>query len=1317
MMNRLILFIFIACFQCLSVCGQSAFDFSKLSQHKVFVNKSLDIDHFDFFFQDSIGRIWGGSNGLMMFDGESFVKKTPSIGTYSVYCALSATKYLIGSRQGLYLFNLQTMELVPIEGFSKDEVTGLYRISSQEVLVFCINRIVRLDLNQMKSGTLYSWSGYRMIQHILLPDNTFILLTDTRGLFRFELSHAKREPILLDNLSVKDDMLLCMLYDSGTLWLGSDRGLLKCDLQTHRAIRIPELEGISVKVLMKEKSGSLWMGTNSGLYIFDNDTHEWSHYLHSTQSDGSLLNDCVWSLFEDAEGNKWLGVDGGISFIPREKCFFKIKWSDLINTTEGNWINRMLHDSRGNYWFGGTNGLGYYNGITGKSIFFKKQGEHRIPNNTVRTIYEDKSGTVWIGTDGGFAWFNEKEQRFIFCNVEDAESGKNAIWTYGISEDREGNIWLATCSGGLFCVKRESLLTGTNKFVPALCNYCSTNKTHKIEYDGCLGMFSDSDGNIWVNAERVLYKIDNRNNQLLNSPSRLTSVSSRGVIALFCDEDGEIWGARRNALFKVNPQDNRLEEIDMNSYVEEYGDINCMTSCGDYIWFLTSRSVGVIHKQTYMIEHIVDLAAAQYKSCYYDRRNHLIWLGGIDHCLVIHPNECLKNERDMNPSAIISEIYVNGVPVSPPRKLNGRCLLDEDVAYCKQLNLAPEENSVAFRFSTGKLLRENERQSGYFYRIKELDESWKALNSYHPLIEYSYLGYGTYHLEIGRQSQNHGIDTIRTLNIIVQAPWYYTVWFRLLVAGVVIALFFAGINYYRVKSKLHIAEMDKQKTLDLSQMKMEFLTNMSHELKTPLSLILGPINKLLSTTRNSQSKALLQMIQENTMKLNSMVVQIINYKEDSGSSSHSVMSRMEAVEFMQSITSTYQEACDAKGVSLEFQSCVSSVYIEADPLKLESIINNLLSNAYKFTESGGRISVMVESKEEDFQKTLLKLTVSDTGFGIPREDLPYIFDRFYQSGQNREVNQDGSGIGLSMVKNYVAQHGGEVQVESEVGKGTTFIIWLPAVQVEEPALLPSMSGSFEERGLRVLVVEDNMEIARFIADNLKGMQCTMVHNGKSGLETAIRLLPDIIVADIMMPVMDGVEMSRLLKRNLSTATIPIILLTAKDNKQTELEAYKLGVDAFLPKPFEIDHLIARINQIVANKELLVRKASLSRDEDVRQEEVTMKETPDEKFLAGITNLIEEHLEDSALNVQKLAELSGLNEKQVYRKLKLLTGNTAVDYIKSIRLKKAAMLLVQKKFTVNEVMYMVGFSSPSYFAKCFSDKYGKTPKAYMEEATR
>lgn len=286
---------------------------------------------------------------------------------------------------------------------------------------------------------------------------------------------------------------------------------------------------------------------------------------------------------------------------------------------------------------------------------------------------------------------------------------------------------------------------------------------------------------------------------------------------------------------------------------------------------------------------------------------------------------------------------------------------------------------------------------------------------------------------------------------------------------------------------------------------------------------------------------------------------------------------------------------------------------------MESVINNLLSNACKFTSSGGKITVGVrhlpsdallqgEILPETVDAGWLELKVEDTGLGIPPEDLPRIFDRFYQSPQNQAANLDGSGIGLAMVRKYVNQHQGEVSVSSEVGKGTTFTLLFPIVQSEENSV-PAFSNA-DSNNLRILIVEDNIEIARFIAENLPDMQCTIVHNGKAGVETALRLMPDLIVADIMMPIMDGLEMSRLLKRNLTTATIPVLLLTAKDNKQTELDAYKAGVDAFLSKPFEIEHLRIRIEQLLKSKSLLIRQSRKGQpSQQVQEEEAALRPLP------------------------------------------------------------------------------------------------------------
>lgn len=1242
-----------------------------------------------------------------MFDGVSFVKNQSPIGSCVCHLPIDDSMQLIGTRTGLYRFDLQTLEATSIPGITEPWVAGLHRLSDDEVLVFGGDRIQQLNLKSLAVKTLLTWTDFRLVMHAVLSDGTFVFLTDKKGLFTYQPSSLQLTPIVLDGFSPKNELLLAMIFDGQSLWVGSDKGLMQYLPGAGRTTRVRSMEGNTIKSLTRDAEGALWIGTNDGLFIYHPTSQQWEHYLHDNQDQRSLQNNCVWCVFEDGVGNKWIGVDAGVSFINENQSFYQIRWSDLFDTRDGNRIMNILHDSRGEYWLGGINGLGYYVPSTGMSVFYTIRGAHQIANNRIRTVYEDLEGMIWMGTDGGPAWFDRKTQSFVTCNIEDETGSRNAAWTYGFADDGRGNLWVATCSGGLFVVDKVQLLKNGGKAVTARYNYHFGAEICKLDRDDCTNVIRDSVGNIWTTTDRALYKITQAGEApLFFSDQSTPAVRTRGIMKLLCDQEGYVWGISGTGFVRANPENNEVIYIPGTEYVATHGDLNSMAECGEYIWFVAGNGVGVIDKKTLEIQHILDLYDSKYKSCSYDSANHLIWLGGVNHALVLHPERCLESSREVRTPVFITAAYINGHPAQ----------FEDDIAYCDRIVLQPDENTLAFRLSTGVMAREMELQFGYYYRMQGLDGSWKELNLQKSLLEYAYLNHGDYRFEIGkRNSQSNEIEVLRSLDITIRASWYQTIWFRILVTCMLLGLFAGIINHYRVRAKLRISEIDKENMQKLSQMKMDFLTSMSHELKTPLSLILGLVNKLLGSTKSSQSREMLQIVLKNAMRLNTLVFQIINFKEVSSLQSQLVLSRLEMVEFVRSLVSVHREAFESKGIELAFVSEVGSLYMEADPMKLESVVNNLLSNACKFTPRDGKVTVGLGMIPDEGPRSI-RLTVTDTGMGIPAEDLPRVFGRFYQSEKSLAVNKEGSGIGLSVAKSYVVEHGGEIGVTSDE-TGAIFTVLLPTKIGEE--LIPTETmpdapaGEAEPRTLRVLVVEDNVDIARFIADNLKGMQCTVVHNGKSGLETALQQMPDIIVADIMMPVMDGIEMSRLLKRNLSTANIPIILLTAKDDKRTELDAYKLGVDGFLAKPFDMEQLMARIHQITRSKSVWVSKALQS--ENAKEETIDTAPSHDEKFMADITRIIEENLEDPELNVQKLADLSGLNSKMVYRRVKLLTGHTAVDFIKSIRLKKAAILLRQDKFTVGEVMYMVGFSSHSYFAKCFNEKYGKSPKAYMDEA--
>ena len=656
----------------------------------------------------------------------------------------------------------------------------------------------------------------------------------------------------------------------------------------------------------------------------------------------------------------------------------------------------------------------------------------------------------------------------------------------------------------------------------------------------------------------------------------------------------------------------------------------------------------------------------------------------------------------------------------------------QSIRYSQRINLDYDQNNLAFEFSD--LPYSLEEKSKLLYRLEGVDREWNLLKPNTNRITYNNLNYGDYRLIVSKLDA-HGKPSEKTyaLDIHIIPPWYYTPWAKAVYVLLCLVLILWTINFFRVKNRLKLERLEKEKILEQSQAKMEFFTNLSHDLKTPLSMIIAPISRMLPAIKDPQEKKQLEQVQHNAMKLNSLIHQGLDFNRvDSGNNALLILSQIELVSFVRGLFALYaEEKAREKQLTFDFHTDREKIYIQMDAIKLESILDNLLSNAVKYTPEGGSVTLRLEIPGEEKD---VRISVSDTGIGVPRQDQPYIFQRFFQSPKTAG-KKEGTGIGLYLVKTYTELHGGSVLLTSEENKGTTVTLNLPVGSPEqmsvdvlsepvaseqetalveaETAVSASSSSAAETASPEaplILIVDDTPEIAGFIYQILHAKyRCRIAENGKIGVEMAMELSPDLIIADVMMPVMDGLEMVRRLKKHIPTSTIPIILLTAKNDKETELESIRLNIEAFIPKPFEPDILLSRVEQLLAAWEMHETKARIEALATPKEIEAV---SYDEKFLANIIHLIEEHISDSELNVNALCEWTGTNNKQMYRKMKQLTGMTPVEYIKSIRMKKAAMLLKQQKFTVAEVMYMVGFSNHSYFSKCFQAEFGVTPKQYV-----
>lgn len=1278
-----------------------------------------DIDHSGIpitnFFQDENGQIWVCTQvGIYMYNG---VKLQQDFGLASGIFTentiqvrypykIDNTHYYMCSESGLYLFNIESYTFTLIPETTGMDIRVLAPVGNGVLLLGTMNGLLRLDLKNKIVQKVDEVHPNPTVSILLDDEKGVAYISSNNGFFEYNLFTQSYTFTSLPERSGKPSLVHTMNFDKKhrSLWLGVEKKLYRYDLSTKEFEYKPTDSENTINCITVDSSGYIWVGTDNGVRTFDAATGQQINLVQGTRSSKYV----VWAVFEDRKKNIWLGTETGLSIYRNDPSVQVLRWKNIAQSDEDNRLTCLYKDARGNFWFGGTNGLGRFAPGKQQVDWYKAEDPRfSISHNRTHCFYEDKHGDLWVGTDESINKFDYQSERFTHYSIMDSAMVRKADWCHNIMEDEEGNLWISAFLGGVFKVNKDKLIKQKNHIYLAEENYYQHAGKHGLSSDRVQATIRDKRGNIWASTNgHGLNKIDFEADSVVHfsSDHPQRKLSGSGIASLFCDKDGFIWVGYSGALDRIDPQTNKI--ISIRHELLNGSIIHSIVEKDGYLWLTTSGGLYAFNKQNQGLT-LMKLKKTGFTCSFLDEETGRIYIGGMNQCISFDPNGVLKANKEYLP-IVLTSLLVNNESVHVGNEYAGNKILPHSLPYMDKITLVHDQNNISLEVTDIKYDQIIKPQ--WQYKLDNVDKNWQTLDMSTNRISYHNLHPGKYTLTVQQIDETGNAVAIRQLAIHILFPWYATTTAKGVYLILLLGFLVWIINYFRVKNNLKIARVEKEKALELSAMKIEFLSNVSHELKTPLSLIISPANKLLTTIKNSNDKKLVQTIQQNAMRLSTLVNQIIDSKNLELSQESLLLSRLEVVEFCKSILHVYQQSFQAKGILLTFETNVKELYINVDVIKLESILNNLISNASKFTKEGD--SVLLKLDYQQANKPQLMITVTDSGIGIPQKDLPFIFNRFYQSDANTYMNKEGSGIGLSMVKKYVEMHNGTIKANSEVQKGTSISLVLPIETQSEDTIADTdnKEAATPLSGIKVLVVEDNIDIARFITDNLKDVNCRVAHNGSSGFKIAAEWHPDIIISDVMMPVMGGIEMSRLLKQNIETATIPIILLTAKNDKQTENRAYSIGVEAFIAKPFDIKQLMLRMEQIKRNKSLLINKIKQS---TIIENKEIIAESQDEKLLAKITQIIEEHLADSDLNVQKLSDLSGFNTKQIYRRIKLLTGHTAVDYIKSIRLKKAAILLSQQKFSIAEVMYMVGFSNPSYFSKCFSEKYGKTPKQYNQ----
>ena len=1261
---------------------------------------------FHTFFQDEVGFIWAGTaHSLYRYDGKQFcpihLSSNLKNRTIIVYQILKSKKgnYYIATNKGLGHLDISThrMELIKVTANidvrrimeSEDgdlllgTMTGLYLYYIQKNILTSLKDLPNSPINDIvhKSGSVY-WTG----------NSSGIYEIDSRKL-TVKFIHIKGVDGTFATAIKKDTK-------RHILWLGTENGLFGYDWTTGKASSIQQMQHNTVSSLLLPGTGkNIWLGTDNGLYIYNPEKGDLQHYVHNTHESGSLINNVVDYLFEDRDGNIWIGTNCGASVFYMHNPFKTYLWEDLVLSDEGNRIQCIYEDSKGNYWCGGTNGLGRYNLEKGIHQWYRMNStQYNIVNNRVHQLFEDKEGSLWISTDGGIHRFDYEKNRFYHYHIIDSLKKYDANWIYGIFDDEKGNLWIASYLKGLFRVNKSNIKKQDGGLYIADKHLCQKNGgllSDKVCYATI-----DRYQNIWASTnQNGVHWINGKTGQIVFYSEQIPEhrLGDNNVNCIIADKKGYVWVAEESGIDRIDIKTGKIKAI-INTLINNRR-IDSLVDLGEWLGIVSGENFFLFNKDSENFLKI-NLDGKRDTCARLDRTGKIVLLGGVDQILELEWRNFLERKND-NANLLLASLRVMNQDIQVGEIYQNRRILGKDINLTKRIDLDYNINGFDITVCENKIRKISNRH--YYYRLKGLNDEWTELENIPSNLSFYNLQPGKYLLQL---KEGNSQEVFHELEVVIHAPWYATNLAKIIY--ILIILLWAGylLREYQIRNRLKIENMKKEKTLELSKMKMEFLTNISHELKTPLSLIMGPLGDILPDVKNGDQKRKVQIAYNNSIKLNSLVHQILDYKEASDYSDELHKIPLELIEFVNSIALGLKDAFDAKQIKLNFETHYSRLYVEADVVKMESVFTNILSNSLKYSLQGDLVNIHITSENK-----MAIVQITDTGVGIPEQDLSHVFARFYQSEQNRRYNNEGSGIGLSLVKRFVELHTGKVELVSEEGKGTTVSVWLPLSEQNLEKLTELQLETNSSKRI-ILVVEDNEAIADYICSSFKNYFCLVAHNGRYGLDLAQKNHPDLIIADIMMPVMDGLDLLKALKKNIETALIPVIMLTAKDNFQTESQALSLGADIFVSKPFDIELLKLRVEKIIYSKQQMASK--LRQKELVQSAGMTLsvEESQNEKFLNEINQIIESQLENTELNVQKLAEFSGFSSKQIYRKLKELTGHTAVDYIKSIRLKKAAFLLSQRKFTVSEVMYMVGFSNSSYFSKCFAEMYGKTPKQYM-----
>lgn len=1298
--------------------------------------------------EDSEGFMWfGTANGLVVYDAYRFRRVdfvanegTGSFGSINALAEDHKHQIWIGTESGVFIHDKhsETSKRIDDEYLTGIQCRSLYISASNEVLIgtsrglYIYNQegefLERfLHQSEMSAGLSHNVvrSFYEDTQKRLWI-GTFDGLNCldrkkgvvTKYFLKKEARSSKKNNLILSiqPLSTDSDSIFLVGTETGLCIFNTLNGEFK---QFQHREKVNSISNDIVKTIWVNGE-TIWLGTDLGLNLFTISEQKFYNYYHDYLNTYSISNNVVHQVYIDRQNNLWLATDNGIDkmYLRGNNVLYN-KLYDDSKTLKGEINITGLSGGNDNVWFSTREGLIKYNHPKNEYKYFLPP---ELLHNKVGDVLCDNDGMVWISTAGGLNTL-DVNRGTVESFVADESNAKalQSNYIHVVAKSNSG-VWIGSYDKGL----HKAVVTQTGELEFYNFRY-SPDNANTINSDRVTDIVVDKNDNVWVATNKGLNRID----ELRGVVKRYTIIqngNNQYVSDLFVDSNNTLWLSTFHGLYYSSVDTvnfKKIEDIDLDIQSLVVKDsIVYMASGNDLFYYdLKKKALLRIPKADLGMQSILNVEIIQdSKLVLYGKEGFVaLNIGDIE----------IDNQI---PQVNWTNFSILGEDVKPYVMRENRYVLTERINDTRHIELKYSENT--FRIDFSSLQYSHGSDSRYRYMLEGYEDAWRITRPNQAYVSYTQVRPGKYKLKV-KASNKYGLfdDEWREIDINIKPPLYLSRWALVLYVIVLVGLFILSrkllIAREKANSDIRWQTLQRQKSEELIEVKTRFFTNISHELKTPLTLISSPIDDLLEQDPEEPLKSSLLLVKRNTDRLKKLVNQILDIRKIEKGGEKLTIQEYDIIRFCDRIISQFKQEAERRNMLLQYNTVESSLMMWFDMEKMEKVLVNLLSNAFKFTPDGGFIRVEVkDGRKLSGKANEVLIAITDDGCGISKHAQNDVFDRFNTQVSPNYSNQQGTGIGLSLVKEYVTMHGGTIGLQSEPDNGSCFTFSIPLdknkfVKFEEEIAADVQSETHEsssmieedtEQDLEpetakmvILVVEDDNDMRDYIVSGLKEhYKVLSAENGVEGQKIALKEVPDIIISDWMMPKMNGIELCDKLKNDLRTCHIPFILLTAKGGLESQTEGIATGADDYIQKPFSMAYLQVRIKNLWQQRERL-KKAYQSQTK-LEPSEVTVT-SMDEKFLADLMELLEKDMDNPELNVKSLSEKIGMSHTNLYRKIKALTGQTATEFIRTIRLKRAAQLLKSGQLNVSEVMYMVGFSHRSYFTQSFKAMYGVSPKEY------